>query len=129
MDDDKFDVIIIGAGLAGSAAAYKLAQAGLQVVLVERGPYPGAKNLSGGILYGRVLHELIPNFWEEAPVERHITNNIVTFMTEDASFNVDYKSKALGDLPYNSFSVLRGKFDRWLGEKAEEAGAMLVPGI
>ena len=41
--DDKFDAIIVGAGLAGSAAALKLAQAGLEVVLVERGPYPGSK--------------------------------------------------------------------------------------
>ena len=52
--DDKFDAIIVGAGLAGSAAALKLAQAGLEVVLVERGPYPGSKNLSGGVLYGRI---------------------------------------------------------------------------
>jgi electron transfer flavoprotein-quinone oxidoreductase len=127
--EDKFDVIIVGAGLAGCAAAIKLAREGLQVVLIERGTYPGSKNLSGGVLYGRVLQELIPEYWTEAPVERYVTNQIVSFMTKDASINMDFKSQAFAEPPYNGFSVLRGKFDRWLGEKAEEAGVMLVPGI
>lgn len=127
--EDKFDAIIVGAGLAGSAAALKLAQAGLEVVLIDRGPYPGSKNLSGGVLYGDILNELIPNYWEEAPIERIITNQRVMFMTEQASFNIDFKNQVFNKKPYNAISVLRGKFDRWFGEKAEEAGAMFVPGI
>lgn len=127
--EDKFDAIIVGAGLAGSAAALKLAQAGLEVVLIDRGPYPGAKNLSGGVLYGHILNDLIPDYWKEAPIERHITNQRVMFMTEQASFNIDFKNQVFTEQPYNAISVLRGKFDRWFGEKAEEAGAMLVPGI
>jgi len=127
--DDIYDAIIVGAGLAGSAAAIKLAQQGLEVVLIERGPYPGSKNLSGGVLYGRVLNDLIPNYWEEAPIERYITNQVVTFMTEDASFNIDFKTQKFNTPPYNGFSVLRAKFDRWLAEKAEANGTMLVPGI
>ncbi len=129
MTEDKFDAIIIGAGVAGSAAAYHLAKQGLQVVMIERGPYPGSKNLSGGVLYGRVLGQVIPRYWEEAPVERCITNQVVTFLTGGAHFSIDFKNEALGQPPYNAFTVLRGKFDRWLAEKAEEAGAMLVPGI
>jgi electron transfer flavoprotein-quinone oxidoreductase len=129
VDEERFDAIIIGAGLAGSAAAYKMASAGLEVVLIERGDYPGSKNLSGGVLYGRVLHDLIPNYWEEAPVERYINSQVITFLTEQDSFSIDFKTQDFSEPPYNGFSVLRGKFDRWLGEKAEEAGAMLVPGI
>ena len=129
MEEERYDAIIIGAGLAGSAAAYKLASAGLEVVLIERGDYPGSKNLSGGVLYGRVLHDLIPNYWEEAPVERFINSQVITFLTEKDSFSADFKTQEFAEPPYNGFSVLRGKFDRWLGEKAEAAGAMLVPGI
>jgi len=70
--EDKVDVIIVGGGLAGCAAALSLAREGLEVVLVERGPYAGSKNLSGGVLYGRVLEQLIPEYWQEAPVERAI---------------------------------------------------------
>jgi electron transfer flavoprotein-quinone oxidoreductase len=127
--EDKFDAIVVGAGMAGNAAAYKLAQQGLQVILIERGPYPGSKNLSGGVLFGRILHQLIPNFWEEAPVERAITNHILSFITGEASFNIDFKTRAYHQPPYNGFTVLRARFDRWMAAKAEEAGAMLVTGI
>lgn len=129
MTEDIFDAIIIGAGVAGSSAAYKLAKAGLQVVLIERGPFAGSKNLSGGVLYGRVLHELIPNYWETAPVERAITNQVVSFLTADSSINLDFKTETFDRPPYNGFTVLRARFDRWLAEQAENAGAMLVPGI
>ncbi len=126
---EKFDVIVVGAGPAGSSAAYKLAQSGAEVLLVERGPYPGAKNLSGGVLFGRVLVDLIPEFWNEAPIERYINRNILTLMTEDATLNIDFRNEAFSTPPYNGFSVLRGKFDAWLAEKAEEAGAALITGI
>ena len=127
--DDKFDVIVVGAGLAGCAAAYKLVKEGLSVVVIERGQYSGSKNLSGGVLYGRVMAELIPEFWEEAPVERFINKQILTFMTGDSSFSIDFKTQAFSQTPYNGFTVLRAKFDRWLADKTEEAGAMMVPGI
>ena len=129
MTEDVFDAIIVGAGVAGSSAAYRLARAGLQVVLIERGPFPGSKNLSGGVLYGRVLHDLIPNFWESAPVERVITNQVVSFLTADSHINLDFKAETFNQPPYNGFTVLRARFDRWLAEQAEAAGAMLVPGI
>jgi electron transfer flavoprotein-quinone oxidoreductase len=129
MSDDKFDAIIVGAGVAGSTAAYLLAQQGLQVVLIERGPYPGSKNLSGGVLYTRVLERIFPDYAEQAPLERCITNQVISFMTGEATFNLDFKNAAFHQPPYNAFTVLRAKFDRWLASQAEEAGAMLVPGI
>jgi electron transfer flavoprotein-quinone oxidoreductase len=129
MSEETFDVIIVGAGIAGCTAAYLLAQKGLEVVLIERGPFPGSKNLSGGVLYGRVLHQVIPDFWETAPVERVITNQVISFLTEEGGFNIDFKNRAFDKPPYNAFTVLRSRFDRWLSEQAEAAGAMLVPGI
>lgn len=126
--DELFDVIVVGAGLAGSAAACRLAQQGLEVVLVERGPYPGAKNLSGGVLYGKVLEELIPDYWDKAPLERAITRDVVAFMNAETAFQIDFRNPAFA-AHHNAYSVLRGKFDRWLGEQAEEAGAALVSGI
>jgi electron transfer flavoprotein-quinone oxidoreductase len=129
MGEEKFDVIVVGAGPAGSTAALKLAQEGCSVALIERGETPGAKNLSGGVLYGRCLENLLPGFTAQAPIERYVTNHITTFLTADAWFGLDYKTSVFGAPPYNGYTVLRAKFDRWLAEKAEEAGVMLVSGI
>ena len=57
------DAVVVGAGPAGSAAALELAKAGRDVVIVERGPFPGAKNVYGGVVYGRILDEIIPQWW------------------------------------------------------------------
>ena len=45
------DAVVVGAGPAGSAAALELAKAGRDVVIVERGAFPGAKNVYGGVVY------------------------------------------------------------------------------
>lgn len=55
MDEEVFDVVIVGGGLAGCAAAYALAKAGVEVVVVERGAFSGSKNMTGGRLYGHSL--------------------------------------------------------------------------
>ena len=55
-----FDVIVVGGGPAGSCAAIVTARAGLRTLLVERGPFPGSKNMYGGVIYPRILDGLIP---------------------------------------------------------------------
>jgi electron transfer flavoprotein-quinone oxidoreductase len=128
-DTEHFDVIVIGAGPAGNAAALITARAGLKVLLLERGEYPGAKNVSGGVFYGsRILNQLIPNWWEQAPVERYICRRDVAFMSANTAVSLDFRSAGpgYGDPPYNGFSVLRPKFDRWLAAQAEASGAFLL---
>jgi electron transfer flavoprotein-quinone oxidoreductase len=105
-----FDVAVVGGGPAGSVAAYRLAKAGLSVVQVERGVKHGSKNLSGGVLYGRVLDDLFPGYANEAPVERKITRHVAMLMTKDSAVALDYSSRLLSD-PVNAVTVLRAKFD------------------
>ena len=125
--EEKFDAIVVGAGPAGSAAAYTMAKAGLSVVLIERGEYPGAKNVMGGVMYGRMLADLIPTFAAEAPIERVIVEERLWITTDDSAVTLGHKTAAAhGDIP-NAFTVLRAKFDRWFASKAEEAGAFLIP--
>jgi len=123
-----FDVIVVGAGIAGCITAYQLAQQGRSVVLIERGEAPGSKNLSGGVLYCRGMQEVFPDFLEQAPVERRITRNYINFLNAESSIGIDYKDTRLAD-PVNAVSVLRAKLDPWLAEKCEEAGVFVMSGV
>ena len=126
--EPDFDVIVVGGGVAGAVAAYELAGEGHEVLLVERGQEPGSKNLSGGVLYCRVLEEIFPNFLRDAPVERKITRNQLMFLNRDSSVAVDYRDARLVD-PVNAVTVLRAKLDPWLSEKCEEAGVTVMSGV
>ncbi|MCG2797735.1 MAG: FAD-dependent oxidoreductase [Cellulomonas sp.] len=128
MSDVDFDVAVVGAGPAGAVTALLLARAGRTVVLLDRGERPGSKNLSGGVLYGRVLDTVLPGWLDEAPVERTIGRNVVTLLTPTASVGLDYRDARLGE-DSGAVSVLRSRLDPWLVERCEEAGAMSMPGI
>ena len=123
---DKFDCIIIGAGPAGVAAALTLVRKGLTVAIFERGEYPGSKNLFGGVLYSIVLNKLIPEFWKEATIERHITKRRYSLLSQNSEMAVEFDFDDFNHPPFNnSFTVLRAKFDRWFAQKAEDAGAVI----
>ncbi len=129
MSEDVFDAIIVGAGLAGCVAALVLAREGADVLVIERGNHAGAKNVTGGRLYTHSLERILPGFTEQAPLERRITREKVSFLTEESAVTLDYHH-ARGEQPrQDSYSVLRAKFDPWLMAQAEDAGAQFIPGI
>ena len=130
MSEEKFDAIIVGGGLAGATAAYILANAGMEVLLADRGDFCGSKNVTGGRLYAHSLEKVFPGFAEEAPIERKVTHEKISLMTPKSSLDIGFSSEKLGEDPESaSYTILHSKFDPWLAEKCEEAGVMLVPGI
>lgn len=129
MADEKFDCIVVGGGLAGLTAAYILAKEGTEVLLIEKGNYCGSKNVTGGRLYVHSLEKVIPGFADNAPIERKIVKERLSYEKDGEPVTVEYDADTLTAQEGDSYSVLRGKFDQWLAEQAEEQGAMIVCGV
>jgi electron transfer flavoprotein-quinone oxidoreductase len=123
---EKFDAIVVGAGPSGNAAAYTLAKAGLSVIQIERGEYPGSKNVQGAILYSDALERIIPEFRDDAPLERHIIEQRMWVLDDDAYIGTQYRSDAFNKAPYNRYTILRAQFDKWFSEKVSQAGALVI---
>lgn len=141
---EKYDVVIVGAGVGGSAAAYYLAKKGYNVIVLEKAHVPGQRNVTGGVIYtsyieGYGLKDLIPDFSSEAPLERRITRYRLWALSKPAKIDGEYKYRFL-DLSetfldrfihgeagrWEGYSVLRAKFDKWLAAKVIEAGGVVV---
>ncbi len=128
--NESFDVIIVGAGPAGISAACILADAGFKTVVIERGEYPGAKNMSGGVLYGHNLAQILPDFAQRGcPIERNIIESRIWYLSKEAGFSIGYRDAIFAaERKYNVFTVGRAKFDRWFAEQAKKKGALIIPG-
>ena len=129
MAETDFDAIVVGSGCAGAVAAYELAKAGKSTLVVERGNFAGAKNMTGGRIYSHSLKKVFPDFESEAPLERKITHERIALMDPASQTAIDFTSPELAEEGKDSYSVLRAPFDQWLASKAEDAGAEYICGI
>ena len=119
---EKYDAIVVGAGPAGASAAYFMAKEGLTVLLLERGPFPGSKVCGGTSLISEHTHKLFPNFWDECPCERIVTQQAYWFMTEESLLSTSFQSTKLAAAPYNHITIKRKLFYQWLVDKGIAVG-------
>jgi len=126
MSLEVFDAIVVGAGPAGNAAAYTLAKSGLKVLQLERGEYSGSKNVQGAILYADALEKLMPDFREDAPLERHIVEQRMWMMDDNSHTGMHYRSDSFNEEKPNRYTIIRSQFDRWFNRRVREAGAVVL---
>jgi electron transfer flavoprotein-quinone oxidoreductase len=138
------EVIVVGAGPAGSACAISLARKGVDVLLLEKARIPGERNVTGGVLYGEYLKgyglvDLVPEFEKEAPLQRKVSrHDLYVLSNQSSTGQYKYYKMTKDSLPSrmglfnldfgtdHDYTVLKRDFDRWLALKAAEEGAMLA---
>jgi electron transfer flavoprotein-quinone oxidoreductase len=125
---EKVEFVVVGAGLSGLATALILAEAGAEVLVVERGDYPGSKNVTGGRLYLSPVRSYLPDLWQEAPLERRVVKERLTMMAPESSITAELSSERFRNPPYPSFTLLHATFDRWFADQASARGAMVISG-
>ena len=124
----SFDVIVVGAGLAGGTAAIMAARAGLSVALVERGQTPGGKNYFGGTVYTHAMEEIFPDFWSRTPpLERPATEAGYWFLSKTGLTRIMVGGGELERKPSDAYIAMMARFCSWWIAQAQAEGVFLIP--
>jgi menaquinone-9 beta-reductase len=123
--DDDADVIIVGAGPSGSTAAYYLAQAGLNVLLIEKSRFPREKVCGDG-LTPRAVKSLIAMGVDVSEKAGWLRNKGLRVIGGGMRLELDWPE--LSSWPGYGLVRPRTSLDEQLAHRAEAAGARLLEG-
>ncbi len=126
MASPKYDVVIVGAGPAGIAAAITLAKAQIPVLVIEGGVFPGAENWSGAVYFAENLAH--PDVLGEQAVrdsayERPVTKRGAYIYNGHSMVGLSYRNP---DTFRHCYTVLRPTYDHYLAELAKSFGATIL---
>lgn len=129
----EFDVVIVGAGPAGLAAAIKLKQlnAELSVVVLEKGAEVGAHILSGAVVDPIGLDKLIPDWRDDPdhPMKTLVSDDQFLFLSKAGSIKLPNFAMPPLMSNHGNFIVSLGNVARWLAARAEALGVEIYPGF
>ncbi|GAA4620864.1 geranylgeranyl reductase family protein [Saccharopolyspora hordei] len=120
--DDDAEVIVVGAGPAGSTAATYLARAGLDVLLLEKSVFPREKVCGDGIT-PRGVKQLIDLGVDTREEAGWLHNRGLRVVGGGVSLELDWPS--LASFPPYGVVRPRNDFDDLLARGAQQAGARL----
>jgi menaquinone-9 beta-reductase len=125
LSGDDADVIVVGAGPSGSTAAYYLAQAGLNVLLLEKSRFPREKVCGDG-LTPRAVKSLVAmgvDVSEEAGWLRNKGLRVI-----GGGLRLELPWPELSSYPGYGLVRTRASLDEMLARRAQSAGAKLLEG-
>jgi electron transfer flavoprotein-quinone oxidoreductase len=82
----------------------------------------------GGVLFREATESVFGPFWDEgAPLERAVIDQRLWLLGKESVVMGGFRTQEFSQPPYNAFTVLRAQLDPWFAQKAEEAGAYVIP--
>ncbi|QLK26931.1 FAD-dependent monooxygenase [Natrinema zhouii] len=122
-DYEHYEAVVVGCGPGGAAAAARLADHGVETLVLERGTEAGSKNVSGGLLYAEdsapyTLDDLFDGFREEA-AERPVTDYYIHNVAGNSVKTYDLADLHEHDTDWCD-AVLRREMDSWLEKRVHE---------
>jgi geranylgeranyl reductase family protein len=121
--ENTADVIVVGAGPAGSATAYHLAQAGLDVLLLEKTEFPREKVCGDG-LTPRAVTQLVRMGVDTSAASGWLHNKGLRIIGGGRTLELDWPE--LASHPNYGLVRQRTDFDELLARQAQKAGARLL---
>jgi len=128
----EYDVIIVGAGPSGLSAAIKLKQLAMienkdiSICILEKGAQVGSHIISGAVLDPRSLKELLPDHWQDAPLDTPVSDDAFYFMGSQSSWHLPTPKPMKN---HGNYIISLGELCQFLAGQAEALGCEIYPGF
>lgn len=128
----EYDIIIVGAGPAGLAAAIKIKQlsllnnANINVCILEKGAHIGAHILSGAVLDPHSLQELLPQTWQQAPLNTPVKHDNFYYLTQKYAIKLP-TPKTMRN--HGNYIISLENLCKFLQTEAENLNCEIYPGF